>query len=679
MKPTYVLDSETYNNVHLVGIKRLPDGKVRIYEHSHRESINFEDLRRVLMSGTVITFNGKHYDMPVIWFAIESADYEGVSRREENLAIKQISDRIIQQNIKWWDVERELGITVPRALDHIDLIEPQPNPFASLKVLNGRLHGRWMQDLPYHHDAELTDEQIDKLREYLHNDLSITEELYKELAEPLELRRIMGETIGVDLRSKSDTQMGLAIIKHRVESLTGRKIPYNRERKHPAPFKYEPPAYIRFENPVLRSMLDRLKSHTFIVRHDGKVDLPEFLLDPIRIGDTEYAMGIGGLHSTESSRSVVADYATALIDADVASYYPHIILSLGLFPEALGKVFLEVYESILNDRLKAKAAQRELKKRISAQEALNTAVLAAELVLQQAIDGGLKTSSNGSFGSLGSPYSIVYAPHLMIAVTLTGQLALLMLIEWAEARDVAVASANTDGVLFQAPRSMFAGVEGVRLNPSELADITDQWERETGFSLEFVEYRGVYSQSVNSYFAIKANGGHKRKGPLANPWSNHPDDRNSRAALMKNPQMTICSDAALARIKDGVPLEDTIRGCKDIRQFVTVIKVTKGGTWRGDYLGKVVRYYWGAAGEPIYESEANPKTGSFKTIAKTEGAVPCMTLPDEMPHDIDYNRYVQEAEKILKDVGFYGSIPAPRKTGRLTEEKLWRLLPWLLV
>lgn len=379
MKPTYALDIETYKNVFLVGIKRLSDGKVRIYEHSHRESINFEDLRRVLMSGTVITFNGKHYDMPVLWFAIESADYEGIARREENLAIKQISDRIIQQNIKWWDVERELGITVPRALDHIDLIEPQPNPFASLKVLNGRLHGRWMQDLPYHHDAELTDEQIDKLREYLHNDLSITEELYKELAEPLELRRIMGETIGVDLRSKSDTQMGLAIIKHRVESLTGQKIPYNRERKHPAPFKYEPPAYIRFENPVLRSMLDRLKSHTFIVRHDGKVDLPEFLLDPIRIGDTEYAMGIGGLHSTEGARSVRSDHTHVLVDFDVASYYPNIILSLGLVPENIGPAFSKVFAGILADRLAGKKRQKAIKKEI--------AMLEAELAALEVSDG----------------------------------------------------------------------------------------------------------------------------------------------------------------------------------------------------------------------------------------------------------------------------------------------------
>jgi DNA polymerase elongation subunit (family B) len=58
----------------------------------------------------------------------------------------------------------------------------------------------------------------------------------------------------------------------------------------------------------------------------------------------------------------------------------------------------------------------------------------------------MKIAANGVFGKLGSPWSILYAPHLMVAVTLTGQLALLMLIERAERMGISVVSANTDGV-----------------------------------------------------------------------------------------------------------------------------------------------------------------------------------------------------------------------------------------
>ncbi|MBC3494372.1 hypothetical protein, partial [Pseudomonas taiwanensis] len=78
-----------------------------------------------------------------------------------------------------------------------------------------------------------------------------------------------------------------------------------------------------------------------------------------------------------------------------------------------------------------------------------------------------------------------------------------------------------------------------------------------------VEYSGLYNQSVNSYFALKANGGHKRKGPFTNPWNEDKNDFDPRGQLMKNPQMTICSDAALALIKHGIPVRRTIESCTD--------------------------------------------------------------------------------------------------------------------
>lgn len=311
------------------------------------------------------------------------------------------------------------------------------------------------------------------------------------------------------------------------------------------------------------------------------------------------------------------------------------------------------------------------------------ASLKTELKSVSTSEKGLKVSLNGTFGSLGSRFSFVYAPELMIAVTLTGQLALLMLIERAEAMGIPAVSGNTDGVVFYAPRSKFAGWDAanpIRPAPSPLADLITSWERDTGFDMEGTEYKALYSQSVNSYFAIKADGGHKRKGPLGNPWSDDPSDRDPRAALMKNPQMTILSDAALAQIKDGIPIRQTIMACKDIRQFVTVIKVTKGATWKGRYLGKVIRYYWSTKGEEIFESKPNPKTGNFKKVPKTEGAAECMTLPDALPDDIDYDRYVAETEKVLKELGYFGEVLPPEKRVRITKENRSRLEPvWALL
>lgn len=108
------------------------------------------------------------------------------------LEIKEAANHIITSGIKWWEVERELGVTIPKWLNHIDLMEVNPAVRQSLKVLNGRLHGRWMQDLPYHHDAVITEEQRPLLQSYWVNDLCATGLLAHNLTDNLKLRIEMG-------------------------------------------------------------------------------------------------------------------------------------------------------------------------------------------------------------------------------------------------------------------------------------------------------------------------------------------------------------------------------------------------------------------------------------------------------------------------------------------------------
>ena len=317
-------------------------------------------------------------------------------------------------------------------------------------------------------------------------------------------------------------------------------------------------------------------------------------------------------------------------------------------------------------------------------------------------DKGAKIMLNGSYGKLGSGYSVLFAPHLMVAVTLTGQLSLLMLIEKAHLAGIPIVSANTDGIIFRCPRSMFNGFvlreDGSptdRLRPSALQDVIDWWEGVTSFNMEFAEYRSVYSQSVNTYIAVKPDGSYKRKGILANhwreelPWGGRNSDYDPiRSGLMKNPQMTICADAALGLILHNIPVEQTIRECMDVREFLTVVNATGGATWgpggpiyetverldgKGktvrsealvgyegeEYLGKVVRYYWSTKGNPIIKVKGHNVTGNRPKVSKTEGSRPMMTLPDDLavPDDLDFQRYIEEAYAILRDIGYSETTP----------------------
>ena len=120
--------------------------------------------------------------------------------------------------------------------------------------------------------------------------------------------------------------------------------------------------------------------------------------------------------------------------------------------------------------------------------------------------------------------------------------------------------------------------------------------------------------------------------------------------MSKNPESLICSDALVAFLKDGTPIDKTIFDCNKIERFVTVRNVKGGAHKDGVYLGKAVRFYYavGESGTINYISSGN-------TVPNSDGAKPLMDLPDQFPTDVDYGRYVRETENMLQSVGYYGT------------------------
>ena len=96
-----------------------------------------------------------------------------------------------------------------------------------------------------------------------------------------------------------------------------------------------------------------------------------------------------------------------------------------LSPLHIGDRFINEYRRIYDERLKAKSPDDKV------------------------TEDTLKISLNGTFGKLASRHSILYAPDLMLAVTMTGQFTLLMLIELLEQEGATILSANTDGIVIR--------------------------------------------------------------------------------------------------------------------------------------------------------------------------------------------------------------------------------------
>jgi len=498
-------------------------------------------------------------------------------------------------------MDAEAKYNLPRCnyIDHVDLIEVAPGK-ASLKIYGGRLHSQRMQDLPIEPAAIIEEPERDLLSSYCLNDLSTTIDLYSRLNSQIELREQMGKEYGIDLRSKSDAQIAEAVIKKQIEAIKGEKV-YRPDLPKDFSFNYTPPSFIKFNHPELKAALETFKTKPFTLDEKGDVAEPEEVGKlKIKIGSSVYQLGIGGIHSCEKRVNYTADANHILVDRDVTSYYPNIILSQGLYPKHIGRDFLTVYKGLVDKRVKAKREGNKV------------------------VNEALKVTINGSFGKFGSRWSALYGPNLLIQTTVTGQLSLLMLIESLEDSGINVVSANTDGIVIYCHKR----------NQATLNNLISQWEKATGFNTEETVYSSIYCRDINNYLALKPDGKYKAKGTYAD------------ADLSKTPTAQICVQAVVDYLQLGIPIETTIGGCSDVRMFVSVRSVTGGAVKNNTYLGKAVRWYY-ALGE---KGAINYKKNGNK-VAMTDGAKPLMQLPLTLPSDIDYTWYITKSKSILKDLG----------------------------
>lgn len=590
---------------------------------------------------TWVSFNGDDFDRPLMCAAIMGYD---------EIDLKTIADRVITDGLRSWQTYREYKLDFIE-FDHIDLREPAPGVMISLKLYAGRMGYRTMMDMPFDHRHDMTAAECLVAENYCFNDIGVTEMLFKRLSSEMELRINMSEEYGIDLRSKSDAQIAEALLKHRCGISNG-------EKRVPFYVRYSAPDFIKSRNPRILALIDAFESEEFkINRANGSPIEADWMSEPFAINNGMYKVGLGGLHSQhDKKRFIEADDEYELSDFDVKSYYPNIMMKAGLIPQLggnKGEVFLAAYSEFYQRRI---AAQKINDKKVA-----NT----------------YKIILNGTFGKLGSLFCSFYAPDLLIAVTITGQLNLLCLIDDLEKiNGVTVESANTDGMMVKYPKPMRERVLKVFAANA----------KRTGFEYEETPYARVALKDVNNYIAIGTKGKIKSKGLYA------------ESSLMKNPTMQVCSDAAARHLLYGISPEDFIEEAANdlsrIADFMAIRNVKGGGIqhaklqviddWelvndRGSKDNEWMRACWpddhppvrrksrpapvevGVGGESfgrvarwyMTTNELPPISyvGSGNKVPKTEGAKVCMTLPDTFPKDLDFQWYIDETYRILNDIG----------------------------
>ena len=590
----YIVDCEVYPNFFCVGLQNA-DGKVLVHEARGRDARLSDKaiahMRSLLATHYTCGYNSIDYDIPILTLALKGATAG---------QIRAMSDDMIVRRMRWWDALKARGIySRMDTAKHIDLIRVctisslgERDQYIKLKQCGARLHCQSIEDLPFSPEIELTEEQMDHIVSYCGNDLVITRTMLDEEMWRVQLRADLGEDFCVDPMWKGDAELAEYHIRKKLQV----KPPYG-GATIPSMVRYTPPDWIKLQGKDSKEFYDMVSTTPIALSQYGRPETPEaWNKKLVDINGMQYRVGMGGLHSDEFAlRALPGNGTLRLAALDVASYYPLILLAQDdLYPRHCGQKFTKYYRQMVEKRLAAKAAG------------------------DKATADVLKIVVNGTFGKMGSRYSVLFEPSILAHIVLTGQLGMLMLIEYLEMGGVRVLSANTDGVFVMGREPKIKAAKGA-------------WERESGMELEYDEYDALYGKDVNNYFALAGNSV-KGKGMFAEP------------GVRKNPDGNIIGKAILEFARKGTPIAETVMACNDVREFMFVRRSQGRAVWRGKDCGSVVRFVWANTTDDV-------KTAKGHAVPNGRGVVVLEDLPDKLPLDISKSRYIIEAEDLSIQYG----------------------------
>lgn len=625
-KEVWVYDCETY-----------PDFFLAIFTNG-RQAVEFDagqlDALRLFVTDpnkVLVGFNNFRFDDVLLKSILR--DQEADAQSLCGLAEDIINYRQLATDDPKRQAIKELTYKTPtcwhRSVDLAQhLAKGGSDSFSGLKVYATRLRMQNIISLPYPPGVPLGDDAKKQMvRTYCRNDLKITLGLLERGLKLVEMRVKLECDYGINVLCASEARIAEDVMGKLYADATGQTTFDLRQTLKPSypdgiPLTDILPS-LKFQTPVLQAFYDQLQGST--VTPDDKIQIGEELKKelPIEFGGHNYTFALGGLHSGDKRAVYRCDDKHKLIDFDVTSYYPSILIQGQLYPAHLSPEWYHALDRLMQQRLAAKHAG------------------------DKATADSLKIVINATFGKCGDQYSWMYDPRTKYRVTVRGQLYILALIEAVTLAGAEVISANTDGITCRCPRAA----------ESSVLAATKQWETTTGFKLERTDYQLYARRDVNNYVAVTLSGQVKAKGVFSNDWKD----------LSRKHDANIIAQAVVHYYKDGTPVEQTINQCQDLYEFLRTYKRSSKRskiTWRGQELQDNVRWYVSATGDPL---EAHSADGKKSTLPDAGKAIVCnqITSPT-VPADLDRQHYINEAHEI---------IDPPRPKSKKSQSKTGHILP----
>lgn len=579
-----------------------------------------------------VFYNGLRFDSQVLQFIINNHEYWHEKSAIEVCKIISncASDTIHDSNYEVLPKFREFQLS----FKIIDLFEvhhfSNRNRMVSLKRLEFEMDVENIEEMPVLHSKEgLTDDEIRQTIEYCINDVKATYEFYKitigDTSHPLykgddklQLRLDIQQEFGIPCLNYSDSKIGDEMIKKyycEEKNIKPSELPRKGMFRKDVKVKNCIAPYVKFQTPELQAFLKRIGQLSIGMTDDFKEEL--------HFKGNVYSFMKGGLHTENKPEVFQEDEEHLIIDWDVSSYYPAIIINNKRYPAHLGKEFLTGYKKMFERRLELKP-------------------LAKKDSRIKGIVGALKLAVNSVYGKSSDVTSWMYDRQLTMFTTITGELSLMMLIEQYELNGIKVISANTDGVTILVKKSY----------TDKMDEINAWWCSETGYELERADYRKIIFSTVNDYIAIKTDGEVKKKGDFLTDFELH-----------KNKSARIVPIALEQHFVHGVPVEHTIRSHNNVFDFAIRQKASRDFHYEGinrstgnkTVYNKLIRYYVSKTGEKLLKVKNADSTSTAPDVSQVEAGewvcTVCNHLTKHHPMDnINYDYYIQKCERMIRKI-----------------------------
>lgn len=188
-----------------------------------------------------------------------------------------------------------------------------------------------------------------------------------------------------------------------------------------------------------------------------------------------------------------------------------------------------------------------------------------------------------------------------------------------------------------------------RSEEEKFQKICKDWEKLTKLTLEEDRFEAFYQFAINDYLAVKEGYKETKDSSLLKKKGLFIDT----VTLGKGMNAIIIPEAINKYFADGIPVEETVYNCKDIKKFLTFQKVSKD--FSVEYNKKLIthinRYYVSTNGCYLYKCKVNKEGNRYGYINMLKGfGVTIANNLDEIkefPNNINYRYYIAEAKKII--------------------------------